>query len=84
MGLALFATYLHADFLLGLYFDPEYGGDGPPKHRLTYNGLHGVIAQKTQLLITSGVRTSEPAFSFHLLPVSVTQFQTIRSRIMNW
>jgi hypothetical protein len=31
--------------LLGL-FDPEDGGDVPPKHRLTFNGLHGVVPQK--------------------------------------
>jgi hypothetical protein len=29
-----------------------------PKRRLTFNGLHGVISQKTELFITPAVRTS--------------------------
>jgi hypothetical protein len=41
----------HAGILLDL-FDPEDGGDAPPKHRLTFNGLHGVISQKLLLFIT--------------------------------
>jgi hypothetical protein len=32
----------------------------PQKRRLTFNGLHGVIAQKTVLFITTAVRTSNP------------------------
>jgi hypothetical protein len=35
----------------------------PPKRRLTFNGLHGVIAQKIQIFITTGVRTSNPTKS---------------------
>jgi hypothetical protein len=45
---------------LGLLFDPEDGGDVPPKRRLTFNGLQGVISQKTVFFITTGVRTSNP------------------------
>jgi hypothetical protein len=32
---------LRAGFLHGLFFDPEDGGDVPPKVRMTFNGLHG-------------------------------------------
>jgi hypothetical protein len=32
----------------------------PPKRRLTLNGLHDVISQKTVFLITTGVKTSNP------------------------
>jgi hypothetical protein len=35
-------------FLLGLSFDPEDGDMFFPKRRLTFNGLHGVISQKTE------------------------------------
>jgi hypothetical protein len=38
-------TCSHTGFLLGLFFDPEDGGDVPLKRRLTFNGLHGVISQ---------------------------------------
>jgi hypothetical protein len=37
---------LHAGFSPGLFFNPEDGGDVPPKRRLTSNGLHGAISQK--------------------------------------
>jgi hypothetical protein len=50
-------------FLLGLFFDPEDGGDMFPKRRLTFNGLHGVISQKIVLFITTAVRTSNPTKS---------------------
>jgi hypothetical protein len=42
-------------------FGSEDGGDVPPKRRLTFNGLHGVISQKIVLFITTAVRTSNPA-----------------------
>jgi hypothetical protein len=32
----------------------------PPKRRLTFNGLHGVISQKIELFITTAVRISKP------------------------
>jgi hypothetical protein len=34
----------------------------PPKRRLTYNGLHDVVSQKTVLFVTTPVRTSNPAY----------------------
>jgi hypothetical protein len=34
-----------------------------PKHRLIFNGLHGVISQKIVLFITTAVRTSNPTKS---------------------
>jgi NhaP-type Na+/H+ or K+/H+ antiporter len=47
--------------LLGLFFDPEFGGDiFLQKLLLTLSGLHGVISQKTVLFITTAVRTSNP------------------------
>jgi hypothetical protein len=49
MNMALLATSFDAGFLLGLFFDPEVGGFFPPKRRLNFNGLHGVISQKTVL-----------------------------------
>jgi hypothetical protein len=33
-----------------------------PKRRLTFNGLHGVISQKTVLFVTTAVRTSVDFF----------------------
>jgi hypothetical protein len=44
--------------LLGLYFDPEDGGDVPPKSPLAFNGLHSVISQKIELFIITAVGTS--------------------------
>jgi hypothetical protein len=43
---------------LGLFFDPEDGGDVPTKRQLTFNGLHSSISQKILLFITTAVRTS--------------------------
>jgi hypothetical protein len=46
------AACLHAGFLLGLFSDPEEGGNMfLPKRWLTFNGLHGFITCKTQLFI---------------------------------
>jgi hypothetical protein len=49
--------------LLGLFFDPEDGGEMFLRSvgRLL-NGLHGVISQKKALFITTGVRTSNPTY----------------------
>jgi hypothetical protein len=33
----------------------------PSKRRLTFNGLHGIISLKIELLLTTAVRTSNPA-----------------------
>jgi hypothetical protein len=41
----------------------------PPKRRLTFNGLHGVITQEIELFITTGVRTSNPTPWFLFRPV---------------
>jgi hypothetical protein len=49
----------HAGIPLGLLFDPEDGGDVPPKLRLTFNGLHGVVSQKIVLFTCTGVDVSE-------------------------
>jgi hypothetical protein len=38
-----------------------------PKRRLTFNGLHGIISQKIELLITTAVRTSNPTTLHKLL-----------------
>jgi hypothetical protein len=52
---------LHAGFLLGLFFDPEEGGDMfLPKRLLTFSGLHGVISHEIARFITTAVRTSNP------------------------
>jgi hypothetical protein len=32
--------------MLGLFFYPEKGGDVPPKRRLSFNELHGVISKR--------------------------------------
>jgi hypothetical protein len=57
---ALLATCLHASFLLGSFFDPEDGGNVPPKRWLTFNGVHDIIYQTLLLFITTAVRTSYP------------------------
>jgi hypothetical protein len=48
---------LHVGFLLDTLFDPEDGGNMfLQKVSLTFNGLHGVMFQKTELAATC-VRT---------------------------
>jgi hypothetical protein len=47
-----------ATCLLNYFFDPEDGGDVPPKRRLQLNGLHGVTSQMMILFITTAVKTS--------------------------
>jgi hypothetical protein len=60
------ATCSHAGFFLGLFFDPEDGGDAPPRRRSTFNTLHGVISQKIVLFITTAARTSYPKNAYSL------------------
>jgi hypothetical protein len=54
---------LHADFLLGLFFDPE-DRDSMFLRNINWlsNGLHGVISQKIELSMTTGMRISNPIF----------------------
>jgi hypothetical protein len=47
-------------FFIGVFFDPEDGGNVFFEKWLTYSGLHGIISQKVELFITTGVRTSNP------------------------
>jgi hypothetical protein len=62
------ACYLvHAGFVLGLFFNPEAGGDMFLWNWLTFNRLHGVISQKIELFITTSVRTSNPTMWSHSL-----------------
>jgi hypothetical protein len=39
----------------------------PPKYRLAFNRLHGVISQKITLFITTAVIASDPASYCHLM-----------------
>jgi hypothetical protein len=74
---------LHAGLLLGLLFNPEDG---------TFNRLHSIISQKTELCITTTVRTSNPTKyiqSFHhmvknlLKQMPLDMFKEYR-RLRNW
>jgi hypothetical protein len=43
--------------LLGLFFGPsKYRRNVPPKRRLTFNVLHGVLARNLELLLRTAVR----------------------------
>jgi hypothetical protein len=54
--------------LLGLFFTPEDGSpDVPPKHP-SYNGLHGVISQKTELFTSTAVTTPNPTLRQDVTP----------------
>jgi hypothetical protein len=63
---------LHAGFLLSLFFDSEDGGDMFPKRQLIFNGLHGVMSQKTEIFLTAALRAASPIpeCMFRLLPRS--------------
>jgi hypothetical protein len=41
----------------------------PPKRRLIFNGLHGVISQKTEPFITTAVRASDPVYCTVMLAI---------------
>jgi hypothetical protein len=62
--------------LLGLFFDPEDGSDVPPKRRLAFNGLHGIISQNTVLFITTAVRASNPAIRIWATEVLILLWET--------
>jgi hypothetical protein len=47
-------------FSLGLFLDSEDLGDMFLQNVGCLNGLHGIISQKTELLITNAVKTSNP------------------------
>jgi hypothetical protein len=48
-------------FLVPLIFRPwRWRRHVPPKRRLSFNGLYGFISQKVELLVTIGVRNSNP------------------------
>jgi hypothetical protein len=48
-------------FLLGLFFVSwRWRRYVPPKRHLTFNGLHGVMSEETEIFITTAVRTSNP------------------------
>jgi hypothetical protein len=64
------ATCFHAGFLLGLFYDPEDGGDDVlSKRRFTFKRLHGIISQKIELFIITAVRTSN--LTVMILPVEL-------------
>jgi hypothetical protein len=39
----------------------KVGGNVPPKRRLTFNRLHGFIAQKIKLFVTTAVKNTQGA-----------------------
>jgi hypothetical protein len=58
--LNILRTYeIDGGFLLGIFFDLENGRAIPPKPRLPFNELHGVIPQKTEHFKATAVRTSD-------------------------
>jgi hypothetical protein len=76
----LFLLMLHAAFLLGLFFDPPDESDMIlPKLPLTSTGLCGVISHKTELFITTAVRTSDPAFTYQFGPTQSSILLTYTS-----
>jgi hypothetical protein len=69
------STCFHAGFLLNLFCRPwRWRLYVPPKRLLTFNGLHGVIFQKTVLFMTTAVRTSNPTYEFFHYILPFTQF----------
>jgi hypothetical protein len=68
----------HAGFSLGLFFDLEDGGDMfPPKHLLTFNGLHGVTFRKIVVFVNIAVRASKCCLILmKLLKISAISAQT--------
>jgi uncharacterized membrane protein len=58
---------LCAGFLLRLYISPEDGDDVSQKGLLTFNGLHGVVAQKIVLFVTTVLGTSNSTILLYVL-----------------
>jgi hypothetical protein len=57
----------------------------PPKCRLTFNGLYGIISQKLELFITTAVRTSNPRQIHYLwLECSFSTLKKVVLREMGW
>jgi hypothetical protein len=54
-------------FLPRLIFQPWKWRHVPPKRRLTFHRLYVIISQKTEVFITTVVRTSNPKFKFNVL-----------------
>jgi hypothetical protein len=55
-------SYICYLLLAELFFCPEDGGDMFLRDvDFTFNGLHGVISQNIELILTTAVRTSNPA-----------------------
>jgi hypothetical protein len=52
----------------------------PPKRQMIFNRLHGVVSQKTELFITTAVRTSNPIY---LLYVQKLTHETIYKIILH-
>jgi hypothetical protein len=48
-----------------------------PKRQLTFNGLHGIISQKTELFIITAVRTSNPAYGYSVWVIFLEYHATI-------
>jgi hypothetical protein len=53
------------------------------KRRLTFNGLHGVISQKTEPFITTAVRTSDPVIYLRKEATSTSDYIGSDSRVIN-
>jgi hypothetical protein len=53
---------LHAGFFLGLLSNLEDGDYTFLRNTLNYTGLHGLIFQNKELLVTIALRTSDPTY----------------------
>jgi hypothetical protein len=61
--LSRFAACFYAGFLLSFFFLPwRWRRYVPPKGRLAFNGLHGLVSQNIVLFLTTAVRTSNPTY----------------------
>jgi hypothetical protein len=62
---------LHVGFLLGLFFDPEDGGE-----MLTFSGIHGIVFQKTELFMKATFSLESFVPTYHVLQNQDMNFQT--------